>query len=229
MSAAYLHSSHDNTIPIKQPLKITPELTQQATGEHKPSVSPSFLTRKSSALWGSVPLFGPPWSTLVVGMWRRWRVWNAASHFWGSARVWRNCGWLMKRSNVIRTEDTFRSTWSRWQINMGKSTTSFFSLHPAHVAVHNTHPSNGEWLCSSAVLSIKDGAILTFPLDRLTRSGLHGAAISFYLNTFKILKVRFQNATSFHSETDSSVPNTQQSSHGCSCEDVVTLLLVSLG
>jgi len=72
MRAAYLDSSHDNTIPMKQPLKITLELTQQETGEHKPSASPVFLTHNSSALWGCMPLVGPPQCTLVAGVSQRW-------------------------------------------------------------------------------------------------------------------------------------------------------------
>lgn len=269
MSAAYLDSSHDNTIPMKQPLKITLELTQQETGEHKPSVSPSFLTNNSSALWGCVPCLAHPAVPLLQecgkdgGSEMLPISSGALQASEGTVAVW-------KIRHVICTEDTFRTKQSRWKINKGNGTTTFFSPCLAHVAVHNTHPSNGQGLCCSAVLSIKDVAILSFTLYKLTHLGLQGATISFYLkDTSSILK-GVSNARSFHPETDS--PETlhktkqkptlylcicffwllswkvltdtglpsllvsftvwfvpQWSSHECSCEDVIMLLLLNLG
>lgn len=140
MSAAYLDSSHDNTIPMKQPLKITLELTQQETGEHKPSVSPSFLTNNSSALWGCVPCLAHPGVPLLQecgkdgGSEMLPISSGALQGSEGTAAVW-------KIRHVIRTEDTFRTKQSRWKINKGNSTTTFFSPCLAYVAVHNTHPS----------------------------------------------------------------------------------------
>lgn len=185
MSAAYLDSSHDNTIPMKQSLNITLVLTQQESREHKLSISPSFHTHNSSALWGCMTLFGPPQCILVAGAWWRWGFWVTSYLFCGSASVWRNCSCLTKRPNVICTGDILRSKQSRWKIIKGNTTTFFLSPCPAHTAVHNTHPSHGEWLYYSATLYIKDVAVLSLNLYRLAHLDLHGVTISFYLNFFQ--------------------------------------------
>lgn len=173
MSAAYFGFSHDNTIPMKQPLKIILVFTQQEIGEHKPSISPSFQTHNSSALWGCTTLFGPSWCILVAEVWWRWGFWDTPYLVWGSAGVWRNCSCLTKRPNRMLTGGIFRSKQLRWKINKGNITA--FSLTPCldHTALHNTHPSSAKWLYCSAVLSIEHVTILSFNLCRLAHLDLH--------------------------------------------------------
>lgn len=185
MSAAYFGSSHDNTIPMKQPLKITLVFTQQEFGEHKPSTSPSFQTHNSSALWGCMTLFGPSWCILVAEVWWRWGFWDAPYLFWGSVGVWRNCSCLTKKTNKMCAWDTFKSKQLRWKINKGNITAFSLTPCPDHTALRNTHPSSAKWLYCSAILS--------FNLYRLAHLDLHWVTVSFYLSTLPtFLKVRFQ-------------------------------------
>lgn len=146
MSAAYLDSSHDNTIPMKRPLKITLELTQQETEEHKPSVSPSFLTHNSSALWGCMPLFAHPGVPLLQEC-GKYRGSELTQVYSGLLQYLKElCLSDKKIEHVIFTEDIFKSNQSVWQAKKRNST--FFPCS-AHVAEHNTQ-YGGEWMCYSA-------------------------------------------------------------------------------